>query len=315
MTKSNSFVSSLVFIGMTALVFADAITCAEFPRRHEAQHLDNLVQVHTKVFSGPSPQTSEAFAELKSIGIKTLISVDGAQPQVAMAKGFGLRYVHLPHGYEGIPQDRVLQLAKAVHDLDGPFYVHCHHGRYRSPAAASVACIATGLISQKEGLATLEIAGTSPRFQGLYHSVASAKRLEESELDQLRVNFQESVEVPPMAKAMVAIEQTHDQLLAIANANWQSLSNQIDPNGVQNLAHEALLLREHFAELMRTEEAKQRPNAFQHLLHDSNKAAEALEIALRNWQLSVAKQRPESLDKSLNRLSQNCLKCHQNFRD
>ncbi|MEZ6081685.1 MAG: hypothetical protein R3C56_40245 [Pirellulaceae bacterium] len=58
------------------------------------------------------PEGAAAFNELVQLGVKTIITVDGAQPDVATAKQFGLRYVHLPHGYDGIPENRVAELAK-----------------------------------------------------------------------------------------------------------------------------------------------------------------------------------------------------------
>ena len=48
------------------------------------------------------------------LGVKTVISVDGAKPDVDLAKKHGMRYVHLPHGYDGVPDDRAKELAKAV---------------------------------------------------------------------------------------------------------------------------------------------------------------------------------------------------------
>ena len=37
-----------------------------------------------------------------------------------LAKKYGMRYVHLPHGYDGIPEERIAELAKAVRDLPQP---------------------------------------------------------------------------------------------------------------------------------------------------------------------------------------------------
>src|SRR5262245_11928799 len=64
----------------------------------ESKHLPNPIRVHEKVISGGLPEGDAAFAELQELGIKTVISVDGAKPDVALAKKYGMRYVHLPHG-------------------------------------------------------------------------------------------------------------------------------------------------------------------------------------------------------------------------
>ena len=148
-----------------------------FPRRIDAKNLLNLVQVHSKVVSGGLPEGDEAFEELQSLGVRTVISVDGMTPDVETARRYGLRYVHLPHGYDGVPDVRATQLAKAVRELEGPIYIHCHHGKHRSPAAASVACVAGGLIPKAKSLSILQLAGTSHNYRGLYESARQVKPL------------------------------------------------------------------------------------------------------------------------------------------
>jgi len=187
------------------------------PYKRASQHLPNLVQIHPRVISGGLPEGDAAFAELQSLGIQTIVSVDGAKPDVATARRFGFRYVHLPRGYDGISENRVGELAKAVRDLEGPIYIHCHHGKHRSPAAASVACVAAGLITPDIALSVLEIAPTSPHYQGLIQSVRMTKPWPSAALDALQVDFRETVDVPPLAEPMVALEQTYVQLQTIAS--------------------------------------------------------------------------------------------------
>jgi len=153
------------------------------PRKIAATYLPNPVMVHPKVISGGLPEGDNAFQELQSLGVKTIISVDGMKPDVDTASKFGLRYVHLPHGYDGVPSGRVKELAKAVRSLDGPIYIHCHHGKHRSPAAASIACVGAGLISKSMALAVLELAGTSPNYRGHFDSARRAKPLETAFLE------------------------------------------------------------------------------------------------------------------------------------
>lgn len=246
------------------------------------------------------------------MGVKTIISVDGAKPDVETAARFGLRYVHLPYGYDGVPDNRVKELAKAVRELDGPIYIHCHHGKHRSPAGASVACVSAGLLPRAEGLAVLTLAGTSPNYRGLYESAREAKPLEAALLDELEVEFRETVEVPALAEAMVAIEHTHDLLKAIAAAGWQTPVDHPDLEP----AHEALLLREHFTELQRVEYEQRDSEEFQTLLHDSEQAAQQLEGLLRKWEASETHAAaPAQLTALANHIDANCASCHQQFRD
>ncbi|WP_218932111.1 protein-tyrosine phosphatase family protein [Adhaeretor mobilis] len=293
---------------------AGDITTADagHPHKIATKHLPNPVQVHPKVISGGLPEGDRAFQELQDLGVKTVISVDGARPDVAIAKKYGLRYVHLPHGYDGVPENRIKELAKAVRDLDGPVYIHCHHGKHRSPAAASVACVAAGLIPQVDGLSVLKIAGTSPNYRGLYESARTTTPFEDALLDELDVEFRESMEVPPMAEAMVALEHTHDHLKAIAAAGWRSPGDHpdLDP------AHEALLFREHFTELLRTDYVQQKSEEFQQLMRGSEEAAQKLEDTLRQWQPTESRPAPPpALEQIFTSITADCKTCHQKFRD
>lgn len=56
----------------------------------------NLQHVSANVWSGGAPESDEAFASLNELGIRTIVSVDGARPDVAAARRYGLRYVNIP---------------------------------------------------------------------------------------------------------------------------------------------------------------------------------------------------------------------------
>lgn len=279
-------------------------------RKLPTLHLPNAYRFHPKVISGGEPAGEAAFEELRSLGVKTIISVDGAKPDVQLAKRFGLRYVHLPHGYDGIPEERIAQLAKAVRDLPGPIYIHCHHGKHRSPAAATVACVSVGYLNSVDARNALRVAGTSESYRGLYQSAESARRIDERVLDELSVQFRETVPLPPLAEAMVAIEHIHDQVQSIAKTGWKPRLDRrdLDP------AHEALLLREQFVELSRSDEVRQQPKRFQEWVDDSEAAAKELETALRE---AAAETRVTVIraDRALDRITNNCTACHRQFRD
>jgi protein tyrosine phosphatase (PTP) superfamily phosphohydrolase (DUF442 family) len=295
----------LVFFAVfVAAVLGVAAGPAEAPERTGAEHLPNALLVHPKVISGGQPEGREGFAELRELGVKTVISVDGAKPDVAVAKEFGLRYVHLPHGYDGIPSARAAELAKAVRDLPGPIYVHCHHGKHRSPAAAAVACVAAGLIEPGAARGILETAGTSEHYVGLYASAESARAIDADLLDQLEAAFPETAELPPIAEAMVEMERSQDRLLAALAAGWKSPVKHpdVDP------AHEALLLREHFTELLRTDDVQARPERFRELLRDGEAAGLELEAALRGGDAGRATV-------SYRLIEANCATCHRAYRD
>ena len=81
------------------------------------------------------------FGYLQEQGVRTIISVDAAEPDVALAEAFGMRYVHIPIGYGAVDAKTKLKLTRAVRDLPRPIYVHCHHGKHRGPTAAALALV------------------------------------------------------------------------------------------------------------------------------------------------------------------------------
>lgn len=277
---------------------------ASGPARVSSEHLPNAYRLHERVLSGGLPDGEAAFRELQELGVKTIISVDGARPEVALARKYGLRYVHLPHGYDGISAERQLELAKAVRDLPGPIYIHCHHGKHRSPAAATVACVELGLLRPDQAEQVLKTAGTSEHYRGLYRAALEAKRVSPELLDRVPGNFPETAKLPPMAEAMVAVEHHHDRLKQLEKSNWSPVPSAT----TRSPAEEALLLREALTELLRTPEVAQRSAEFQTLLRESESATMDLERALRNSDLPLARS-------AWKRVDERCVGCHRHFRD
>lgn len=295
------------------VVFADQIEASNDsePIVLNIEELPNAIQVHPKVISGGLPEDSKAFSELAKLGVRTIISVDGQTPDVAAAKKHGMKYVHLPHGYNGISAERTQELAKAVRDLPGPIYIHCHHGKHRSPAAASVACVGAGFLPSEAAVSFIRMAGTSPHYEGLYRSVRTCRRFNSIELDQLEVDFNAQAPIAPLVESMVSIEHRFSNLKQFQKVDWKNLKHHPDIEP----AHEALLLKEHFRELSRFDQKEQTPDYLQ-LLKSSEIAAEHLEAELRSWKSSKEKQAPTtSLMNSMLLLEKNCQQCHQKYRD
>jgi protein tyrosine phosphatase (PTP) superfamily phosphohydrolase (DUF442 family) len=290
---------------------ADTAPAAARPEKLDVKFLPNAYRLHEKVISGGQPAGEPAFAELAALGVKTVISVDGAKPDVEAAKKHGLRYVHLPHGYDGVPEARVQELAKAVRELPGPIYIHCHHGKHRSPAAATVACVAAGLVVPAQADGILRVAGTSPSYEGLYESARAARKLEAKLLDELQVEFPETAKIPPLAESMVGLEHTHDHLKTIDAGGWRPLPEHPDLKP----AHEALLLREHFTEMARSEPVMAEPESFRTMLTESGVAAKELEDLLGKDGFGDDPADAKQATAILARVSANCKACHTQYRD
>lgn len=271
-----------------------------------ATYLPNPVRVHERVISGGLPEGDAAFAELKAMGVNTIISVDGAKPDVATAAKYNMRYVHLPHSYDGVPKERAPELAKAIRDLPGQIYVHCHHGKHRSPAASAVACLGAGLIGHDEARQVLAVAGTGENYRGLFQSVDDARPFEASLLDSLEAEFPSTAKLPAMAEAMVEIEHVHDHLKLIEKAGWKIPTDHpaLTPD------HESLLLREHFTELLRTDDLKGRPEKFRQLTREAEMLCQSLEETLKASPIDAT-----VASRQFSTITANCKSCHQVFRD
>jgi protein tyrosine phosphatase (PTP) superfamily phosphohydrolase (DUF442 family) len=296
------------YLFLLAMLAAVAATIARGqsprgPEKIDAPHLPNAYRLHPRVISGGLPEGEAAFRELQSLGVKTLISVDSAAPDVQLAAAHGMRYVHLPHGYDGVPRQRVLELAKAVRDLPGPIYVHCHHGKHRAPTAAAVACVAARLMDANAAENVLLAAGTSDAYRGLYQAARDARPLDTGVLDALAVDLPAKAAVPPLAEAMVTIDQRYDDLQRMSASGWKAPPDKPD----QTATHEALQLREQFAELARGI-GRQRPEAFLRQLRGCEATASELESALKANDSVQAKT-------ALARLTKQCADCHRVNRD
>ena len=142
---------------------------------------DRLLAVAPGLWSGAEPTGDAHFAALARLGVRTVVSVDGPVPDAAAARRHGLRTVHVPIGYDGVPPGAAATLAAVMERLGptadgagalpGGVFVHCHHGRHRGPAAAAACGLSAGLIDRPAALALLDAAGTSPRYAGLRESV------------------------------------------------------------------------------------------------------------------------------------------------
>ena len=140
------------------------------------------------------------------MGVRTIISVDGASPDVARAEARGMRYVHIPITYAEASREQQLEIARAVRDSPGPAFVHCHHGMHRGPAAAASAAVLLGEVTPEEGVAFMKEAGTASSYEGLYACVATASVATSSALDERR-----RVSVGPQGQGFVAAMIEVDQ--------------------------------------------------------------------------------------------------------
>lgn len=266
--------------------------------------IHNAFQWTDKIISGSCPAGEAGFKALAAQGVKTIITVDGAKPDVALAKKYGMRYVHIPVEYSGITKVDAIRIARAVRDLPGPVFIHCHHGIHRGPAATALAAIAVAKFTNEEALAGLKQAGTGVNYQGLWKNVREFQAPTQAEIDAADNSFPEVGHVEALAEHMVHIDERWANLGDVKAAGWKAppTNPDVDP------AHEALMLREGFMESARSPEAKKFPADFMKKMGEAEAAALALETALRDKNNTKAAL-------AFDTVKATCGSCHKLYRD
>lgn len=276
-----------------------------------APGIHNLFQVGTHVFSGSSPEGGPGFAALAELGVKTIITVDGAKPDVELARKFGMRYVHLPHGYDGISTNVQLMLAKAGRELAGPIYVHCHHGKHRGPAAAAVICLADQGWSREQAEAFLVTAGTSTNYAGLYETVREFEMPSDEQLRALPDNFPETAKVSGLVDAMVEIDARWENLKEVRSAGY--LTPPDHPDIVP--ANETVILWEHYREAQRLPEVAEHGEDLMQRFAEAEAAAREAERLLRWFAGDASPDIKVQLNRSFDALGESCSTCHKAHRN
>ncbi|MDA0668146.1 MAG: hypothetical protein O3A95_09810 [Planctomycetota bacterium] len=187
----------------------------------EHEHLARLMQVSPSIYSGAQPHTAAAFASLKELGIKTVVSVDGARPNIEAAALEGLQYIHIPIGYDAISESAGDAFAKVMAEAELPVYFHCHHGRQRGPAGAAIALRASTHCDATTALAVLEAAGTSAKYSGLWRDVEGWMAPRPGKLTAELVSIQE---LPTFTVKMADLDRTWDRIKLLRKADWESVS-------------------------------------------------------------------------------------------
>lgn len=269
-------------------------------RKSGAPEMHNLLQLTDRIYSGGEPAGDQAFDELARLGITTIVSVDGARPDVDRAKNYGMRYVHIPIGYDGISADAGAALARVVREAKGGIYFHCHHGQHRGPAAAAVACIAAGSTDGRGALSVLEAAGTGQTYTGLWKDVEEFRPpAQDAKLPELR----EVADIPSLAAGMAKLDRSFDNLKLCRDAGWSA------PDGQPDLepAHEALMVLEGLREATR-QIPPGTDDRFKTLLAEAVELAESMETTLRG-------DDPNAAEQTFRLLESQCQQCHAKYRN
>jgi hypothetical protein len=269
-------------------------------------HMHNVHAMTPRFVRGSAPVDENDFALLAKMGVKVVVSVDGARPDVASARKHGLRYVHVPFGYAGVPRSSQVLLYKAFTTLEGPFFIHCHHGKHRGPAACAVGLVGVEAWTPEQVVAEMKFAGTATKYDGLYALPGAFVKPTPAELAAAPAELPEVTPPAPFTEAMVELDGVFDRIKAVRTSKWSAPADHpdVDPS------HEAVILAESFREMVRGATADKRAAAFVKHLADSETAAWDLAKALEKKSLD-----PLKAQDAFARIEASCTACHSQHRD
>lgn len=249
--------------------------------------LHNRLEIHPKLMSGAAPVGDEAYAELQRRGVRVIVSVDGQRPDVEAARKHGLRYIHIPIGYDGVGEEACRSALALTRSIDEPMYVHCHHGKHRGPAMAAVIAQSAGWMNRKEAVDLLRQAGTGTQYSGLWRDVDGFQPLPAgTELPELV----EIAEVSTLASHMVDTSVRYEVLVdAMKSGDWN--------------VSDVRLLQEALRESHRVCNEEMRPAMM--------KSAELV----HSMEAQVTRGDMEELRQSMARLKEACNQCHTRHRN
>ena len=106
--------------------------------RNDIKGLSNFAKVSDVLYRGAQPD-QDGFAELKKLGIKTVINLRSNHSDIDDMKGLGLQYCFIPSDAGDIKEDKLAALLKAtLNPANQPAFVHCAHGADRTGTMVAV---------------------------------------------------------------------------------------------------------------------------------------------------------------------------------
>ncbi len=283
-----------------------APSSAPLPRDYPG--ISNVVEFHESFYSGSAPRGEPGFVSLSTLGIKTIISVDGAKPDLVRADNHAMLYVHFPIGYDGVADDRKAQLVRAVRDLPKPIYLHCHHGKHRSACVAGVVAVSLGWMTNEQAAARMLVAGTSPGYKGLWTCTASAQPMSAHDIDAASDEFPKISKPDSFVDAMIEMDAIFDRLKLAQKNGWVAPPDHPDLAPLADagaIADQLRLIAGPSASIRMNEVA--RAELREWIARSSATASELEELLRRNEY--------DKASRVFARLGASCTECHSKHRD
>jgi len=129
----------LVLFFCPSLVLADADASArpaKWAQPVAAQELKNFYRLDDKLYRSAQPD-DEGFAELKQLGIGTILNLRDYHSDDDEAQGLGLKLHRVEMDAGAITVDQLVAALRIIHAAKGPVLVHCWHGSDRTGAVSA----------------------------------------------------------------------------------------------------------------------------------------------------------------------------------
>ena len=277
----------------------------ESPEEFDGLH--NVYHLSENIASGSEPHGIAALRTLAEMGIKTIISVDGKVPDDAAAEALGMRYVHIPIRYSGVSDDELAELAKTYRELEGPFYVHCFHGKHRGPAGAAVGRMVLDGTPRQNVIAEMrQYCGTSSKYEGLYRDIATARIPTADETRALEFDFAPARRPRGVVGVMVDLSRANDLVDELAKRDFAPDPDHPDVDA----RNEATKLAQSFEHALQLDEVKNGPRDLRAWFEDGRDGARALVRALEPDALAL-----ERAHESWRAVQASCTACHLVYRN
>ena len=178
-----------------------------------APGIERVYKIDTNLLTGSSPDT-EGLHSLQELGVSVVVCVDGPRPNVDLIRELGMRSVHLPIGYDEVPESTLQSLVKLTQEHPETIYVHCHQGQHRGPAVAAVIQRIRKEWNTEQSREILSTCGTSKDYPGLWEATATPLP-EFYECSQAQLP--EAVKPKGLTELMLTIQDQRDSLDSMGN--------------------------------------------------------------------------------------------------
>jgi protein tyrosine phosphatase (PTP) superfamily phosphohydrolase (DUF442 family) len=277
----------------------------------EWDDLHNVYRLSDSIISGGEPHGEEALKRISEMGVKTILSVDGKVPDQETAAKYGMRYVHVPIHYSGISEDELMRITKAFRELEGPFFVHCFHGKHRGPAGAAVGRMVLDGASRSQALAEMrQWCGTAAHYPGLYEVIATGEIPEPKVSESYDWDFPAAHSLSDFREVMVDSARTWDNLKLLYANEWKPLPEHPDLDAV----NESEKIAQQMTQCAGMDSVKEKPQDFRGWMDGSAASSKALAENLRK----LADGDAAALDAAngaYRKLAKDCKSCHGVYRN